>query len=252
MMEKTYAKMRSKLASIYWPDSVDSSIGSSGSAGSSSGNANGSRNYVDPWDLENYAYIRRHSVALPPPPPEEEIIQQQPIYQTTRRRRAGSRYTGPSDTDLYDSNYQYAAAREPGYHAPGSVEEIYFGSSDLSATLRRAAAAATMRKNSSSGRLYDYSRRPPLAESTQQQQQPIYETRQELLQLDDDVDYEDEFACPVGVRSSYYDTPLPLYAKLSDIEQAEALEEIRRREMAMTSRHRGKGTVTRSRNYPGR
>ncbi|CAB0038136.1 unnamed protein product [Trichogramma brassicae] len=216
-MEKTYAKMRSKLASIYWPDSVDSSIGSSGSAGSSSGNANGSRNYVDPWDLENYAYIRRHSVALPPPP--EEIIQQQPIYQTTRRRRAGSRYAGPSDTDLYDSNYQYAAAREPGYHAPGSVEEIYFGSSDLTATLRRAAATATTRKNrssSSGSRLYDYSRRPPLAEPTQ----PIYETRRELLQLDDGddaVDYEDEFACAVGVGSSHYDTPLPLYAKLSAI-----------------------------------
>lgn len=50
-------------SSIYW-DSVGSqhsiSIGSSGD-GCSSGSA--SRHYVDPWDLENYAYLRRHSVA---------------------------------------------------------------------------------------------------------------------------------------------------------------------------------------------
>ena len=48
-------------SSIYW-DSVDSqrSSGSSGDANSGSG-----RHYVDPWDLENYAYLRRHSIATP-------------------------------------------------------------------------------------------------------------------------------------------------------------------------------------------
>lgn len=50
-------------SSIYW-DSVGSqhsiSIGSSGDGCSS---ASTSRHYVDPWDLENYAYLRRHSMA---------------------------------------------------------------------------------------------------------------------------------------------------------------------------------------------
>ena len=49
-------------SSIYW-NSVDSQR----SSGDSSGDANsgGSRHYVDPWDLENYAYLRRHSVVTP-------------------------------------------------------------------------------------------------------------------------------------------------------------------------------------------
>lgn len=79
--------MRSKLAastSIYW-DSVDSSIGSSGSAGS--------RNYVDPWDLENYAYIRRHSIAANVPDAP------QPIYQTARS--AKNRQHSPYESDYW-------------------------------------------------------------------------------------------------------------------------------------------------------
>lgn len=44
-------------SSIYW-----NSIDSQRSSGESSGSG---RNYVDPWDLENYAYLRRHSVPTP-------------------------------------------------------------------------------------------------------------------------------------------------------------------------------------------
>ncbi|XP_020293866.1 uncharacterized protein LOC109859740 [Pseudomyrmex gracilis] len=46
-------------SSIYWSsdDSRKSTSGSSGSGGT------GGRHYIDPWDLENYAYLRRHSVA---------------------------------------------------------------------------------------------------------------------------------------------------------------------------------------------
>jgi hypothetical protein len=57
-------KMRMPVeSSIYW-DSVGSqrstSVGSSGDAYSS---AKASRHYVDPWDMENYVYLCRHSAA---------------------------------------------------------------------------------------------------------------------------------------------------------------------------------------------
>ena len=57
-------------SSIYW-NSVDSQR----SSGDSSGDT---RHYVDPWDLENYAYLRRHSVATP-------------IYQSHQPRAGHSR-----------------------------------------------------------------------------------------------------------------------------------------------------------------
>ncbi|XP_011861528.1 PREDICTED: uncharacterized protein LOC105558443 [Vollenhovia emeryi] len=44
-------------SSIYW-NSADSRRSTPGSFGSTGG-----RHYVDPWDLENYAYLRRQSVA---------------------------------------------------------------------------------------------------------------------------------------------------------------------------------------------
>lgn len=50
-------------SSIYW-DSVGSQRSTSaGSSGDAYSSGSASRNYVDPWDLENYAYLRRHSVA---------------------------------------------------------------------------------------------------------------------------------------------------------------------------------------------
>ncbi|CAK9818829.1 hypothetical protein ANTQUA_LOCUS9933, partial [Anthophora quadrimaculata] len=77
-------------SSIYW-DSVGSqrstSVGSTGDA-YSSGSA--SRHYVDPWDLENYAYLRRHSVA--------GLTQQasrrhrRPTYRLTQEARVHSEY----------------------------------------------------------------------------------------------------------------------------------------------------------------
>lgn len=71
--------------SMHW-DSVDSqrSSGSSTDANSASG-----RQYVDPWDLENYAYLRRYSIATPQhynPPP-----QQRPVH----RRRSHDRRSEP-------------------------------------------------------------------------------------------------------------------------------------------------------------
>ncbi|KZC14409.1 hypothetical protein WN55_07069 [Dufourea novaeangliae] len=48
---------------IYW-DSVGSQRSTSGgSSGDAYSSGSASRHYVDPWDLENYAYLRRHSVA---------------------------------------------------------------------------------------------------------------------------------------------------------------------------------------------
>ncbi|XP_014213131.1 uncharacterized protein LOC106642780 [Copidosoma floridanum] len=96
-------------SSIYWA-SVDSS---GGSAGSSSGGAS-SRNYVDPWDLENYAYLRRHSVAAACTP--------QPIYQSSRL----SHHSSAVEPDYWYAPSASAVVREPGYDAPASVEEMYF------------------------------------------------------------------------------------------------------------------------------
>ena len=61
--------------SIYW-----NSLDSSGSDNSLSGGDSGSRNYVDPWDLENYAYLRKHKYSIPIPAP---------VYQTTNRKKTG-------------------------------------------------------------------------------------------------------------------------------------------------------------------
>ena len=48
-------------SSIYW-----NSLDSQRSSGESSGEGfSANRHYVDPWDLENYAYLRRHSVVAP-------------------------------------------------------------------------------------------------------------------------------------------------------------------------------------------
>ncbi|XP_058802053.1 uncharacterized protein LOC131670460 isoform X2 [Phymastichus coffea] len=106
--------MRSKpsASSIYW-DSYESGSGSSGSAAS--------RNYVDPWDLENYAYLRRHSVAA-----SAAGTSPRPLSQPTIR--AGDDYGSRSSYHSpVESDYWYAPAiREPGYDAPASVEEIYF------------------------------------------------------------------------------------------------------------------------------
>ncbi|XP_011500296.1 PREDICTED: uncharacterized protein LOC105364131 [Ceratosolen solmsi marchali] len=154
----TRPRVHPASTSIYW-ESVDSSGGSSGS---------GSRNYVDPWDLENYAYLRRHSIAVASP---------QPVYQASRNHGYSGRLSNHSPL-LESDDYWYASAiREPGYDAPASVEEIYF--------------------------------RPPRPVSNgYYYQQPTYE--------------DDE---------SHYTAPVPLYTRLSEIEQAEALEELRTREM---------------------
>ncbi|XP_066584155.1 uncharacterized protein [Prorops nasuta] len=102
-------------SSIYW-DSVDSqrsiSNGSSGSSGS------GRRNYVDPWDLENYVYIRRHSIAAMP---------QKPINKHHRHERQLMKEQRTQSHYWCDS-----LVHEPGYDAPGFVEELYCGASRTS------------------------------------------------------------------------------------------------------------------------
>ncbi|XP_008216319.1 uncharacterized protein LOC100678925 [Nasonia vitripennis] len=173
------SKMSSRAASssIYW-DSVESSgSGSSGSAGS--------RNYVDPWDLENYAYLRRHSIAAA----SVAGCTPQPIYQTNTRYGSRISHHSPLESDYW---YAPNAIREPGYDAPASVEEIYF--------------------------------RPqrPVSSGCYYHQQPIYEDESTM---------------------SHYAAPIPLYSHLSELEQAEALEELRTREML-----RRRSKVARSRN----
>ncbi|XP_015605237.1 uncharacterized protein LOC107272526 [Cephus cinctus] len=101
-------------SSIYW-NSVDSQVSSGGSSGDS--NSRSGRQYVDPWDLENYAYLRRHSIAsmsYPYPQPHPQLQQR-----SNRRREQDVRP---------EAEYCYGPPiREPGYDAPASVEELYFG-----------------------------------------------------------------------------------------------------------------------------
>ncbi|KAK1123645.1 hypothetical protein K0M31_008344 [Melipona bicolor] len=104
-------------SSIYW-DSVGSqrstSVGSSGDA-CSSGSA--SRHYVDPWDLENYAYLRRHSVV--------GLAQQAPRH---HRRSAYKLY---QEARAHSEYWYSSSVREPGYVAPAFVEELYCGPARL-------------------------------------------------------------------------------------------------------------------------
>ncbi|XP_033208907.1 uncharacterized protein LOC117167814 [Belonocnema kinseyi] len=94
------------MSSIYW-NSVDSQR----SSGDSSGDI---RNYVDPWDLENHAYLQQHGLATP-------------IYESHQPRTGPSRLSHRSRTE---PDYWYAPSiKEPGYDAPASTEELYFGTS---------------------------------------------------------------------------------------------------------------------------
>ncbi|XP_076160061.1 uncharacterized protein LOC143143074 isoform X2 [Ptiloglossa arizonensis] len=100
-------------SSIYW-DSVGSQRSTSGgSSGDACSSGSASRHYVDPWDLENYAYLRRHSVA--------GLTQQasrhhrRPAYRLSQETRAHSEY------------WYSSSVREPGYAAPAFVEELYCG-----------------------------------------------------------------------------------------------------------------------------
>ncbi|XP_017882805.2 uncharacterized protein LOC108626578, partial [Ceratina calcarata] len=99
-------------SSIYW-DSVGSQRSTSGSSGEcSSGSA--SRHYVDPWDLENYAYLRRHSVSG----------LTQPASSSRHHRRHPGYHRVSQDSRAHSD---YWCSREPGYDAPGFVEELYCG-----------------------------------------------------------------------------------------------------------------------------
>ncbi|EFN85341.1 uncharacterized protein LOC105182450 isoform X2 [Harpegnathos saltator] len=94
-------------SSIYW-SSVDSRRSTSGSSGSGGG-----RHYVDPWDLENYAYLRRHSVADVP----------------RRTRRPPTHERSLRDAPRARSEYWYASSlRQPEYDgSPPYAQELYRG-----------------------------------------------------------------------------------------------------------------------------
>ncbi|XP_051157668.1 uncharacterized protein LOC127279389 [Leptopilina boulardi] len=107
--------MPTASTSIYW-NSIDSQRSSGDSSGDT--NSGSGRHYVDPWDLENYAYLRRHSVPTP-------------VYQSQPR----SGYSRLSHNSRVESDYWYTSRkREPGYDAPASVEELYFGTSSRPST----------------------------------------------------------------------------------------------------------------------
>lgn len=78
-------------SSIYW-NSVDSQR----SSGGSSGDAGSSRRYIDPWDLENYAYLRRHSIATAP-----QKLRQQPPQRTSYSRVSHHRRSEPEPEYWY-------------------------------------------------------------------------------------------------------------------------------------------------------
>ncbi|EZA54241.1 hypothetical protein DMN91_000804 [Ooceraea biroi] len=93
-------------SSIYW-SSVDSRrSAASGSYGS------GSRHYVDPWDLENYAYLRRHSVADVPHRTRRPATQERSL----RDARTRSEYW-----------YTSSSLREPENDSPSYTQKLYHG-----------------------------------------------------------------------------------------------------------------------------
>ncbi|XP_054009447.1 uncharacterized protein LOC128892861 [Hylaeus anthracinus] len=104
-------KMPAAESSIYWDSMGSQRSTSGGSSGDACSSGSASRHYVDPWDLENYAYLRRHSVA--------GLTQQasrhhrRPAHRLSREARAHSDY------------WYSSSAREPGYAAPAFVEELY-------------------------------------------------------------------------------------------------------------------------------
>ncbi|CAD6208568.1 GSCOCG00010556001-RA-CDS [Cotesia congregata] len=150
-------------SSIYW-NSIDSQ------RSSSSGDASNARQYVDPWDLENYAYLRRHSVTAPT---HKYQVPQTSYSRVSQRREPEHEYW-----------YTRESSREPGYHPPGLVEDIYFGQTK---------------------------------QLSNSHYQPIYE---------DDARY-----------------AAPVYAPLTDLEQAKQFEDrrlkevLRRRKLSRTSIH---------------
>ncbi|XP_076684603.1 uncharacterized protein LOC143377334 isoform X2 [Andrena cerasifolii] len=100
-------------SSIYW-DSVGSQRSTSGgSSGDAYSSGSASRHYVDPWDLENYAYLRRHSVAG--------------LTQQASRRHRRPEYRISQEARAHSEYWYSSSAREPGYHAPAFVEDLYCG-----------------------------------------------------------------------------------------------------------------------------
>ncbi|XP_057336313.1 mediator of RNA polymerase II transcription subunit 13-like [Microplitis mediator] len=160
-------------SSIYW-NSIDSQ------RSSSSGDAGSARQYVDPWDLENYAYLRRHSIAAP------GNHQKHHHHHHHHHQVPQTSYSRVSQRREPENEYWYAKelSREPGYLPPASVEEIYFG---------------------------------PSTKINNSHYQPIYE---------DDPRY-----------------AAPVYAPLTDLEQAKQFEDrrlkevLRRRKLSRTSIH---------------
>jgi hypothetical protein len=68
-------------SSIYW-----SSVDSRRSTASGSYGSSGGRHYIDPWDMENYAYLRRHSVADVPRRTPRRPTTQERSFRNTRTR----------------------------------------------------------------------------------------------------------------------------------------------------------------------
>ncbi|XP_015181892.1 PREDICTED: uncharacterized protein LOC107069249 [Polistes dominula] len=84
-------------SSIYWNSFDSQKITSGGSS-----NNNSDRHYVDPWDLENYAYLKRYSINVPTQ-----------RYQQERRTS-------------YQSEYWYSQSlKEAQYSIPSLTEKFY-------------------------------------------------------------------------------------------------------------------------------
>lgn len=125
------------MSSIYW-DSME--FDSEGTL--STKNSSNPRNYVDPWDLENYAYIRKRMepqvTSSSPNPAGDQLdssvyytpFEKDPIYS----ERGTARYAGRSEFEFRNERYEDDSPIY--YHQPYCEEDLYGGPPDYSGKIQ--------------------------------------------------------------------------------------------------------------------
>lgn len=123
-----------KMSSIYWNSMEFDSEGTL-----SDKNSSNPRNYVDPWDLENYAYIRKRldpQMIEPPMPGFENGPLDTSLYYTPYEReqiyadRSTAKYAGRSELEF--RNERIRSDSPIYYHQPYCEEDLYGLGQDFS------------------------------------------------------------------------------------------------------------------------
>ncbi|XP_046745364.1 uncharacterized protein LOC124410790 [Diprion similis] len=103
-------------SSIYF-NSEDSQRSSADGSEPSSSSSGGRRRYIDPWDLENYAYLRRRQIEIVlPRSSDPEGIQKANLTRQVNESGSDSYYWYPMTT---------ATGETSGYDTSSPVDELY-------------------------------------------------------------------------------------------------------------------------------